>query len=390
MSQGDFPGGDSGVAEPSELEAGGLSPGITTAAKRPAVESSPTAGQPDSVRPPRHVRFLRFLVRPEATPLAGLVITVVVFTILAPSLFLTKETAITVASDSSELGIAAIAVTLLMISGNFDLSVGSITAISGYAALLSVQHGLGAGGAIVVALFSGIVIGLINGVLVVVTKIHSFVVTLGTMLILYSVLDLAVQGVTTTLGMNPHVENAIAGSNLDGFQMSLIYFVVLTALATIFLLRTKAGNWTYAMGQNRAAAENLGVPTKLMTIALFAVSGFGGALVGLIQAARFDTVDPGAGLDLELYVIAVIVIGGASLFGGYGSAIGTFLGAIIYGMIEVGIVLAGAPGYLFNGLVGVGLFVAVLINEFTLRKVGAMGAQQPQRRYSALFRRLVR
>jgi len=86
----------------------------------------------------------------------------------------------------------------------------------------------------------------------------------------------------------------------------------------------------------------------------------------------------------------VIVIGGASLFGGYGSAIGTFLGAIIYGMIEVGIVLAGAPGYLFNGLVGVGLFVAVLINEFTLRKVGAMGGQRPRRQYPGFFRRLVR
>jgi simple sugar transport system permease protein len=311
-------------------------------------------------------------LRPEATAVAGLVITIVVFSILSP-LFLTRETAITVASSASELGIVSVGVTLLMISGNFDLSVGAVMAFSGYGALFSLRLGLPTLVAVIIALLCGVLIGLINGILVIVTRIHSFVVTLGMMLIVYSALNVAVNGVPTTLNMSSHWERIISGPNLGGFQMSLLYFVILTVLGTIFLLRTRAGNWTYAMGQNRSAAQNLGVPVKAMTLVLFMISGFGAALLGLEEATRFNSVDPASGVDIELYVIAVIVIGGASLFGGYGSAIGTFIGAIIYGMIEVGIVLAGAPGYLFDGLVGVGLFIAVFINELMLRNVERLG-----------------
>jgi simple sugar transport system permease protein len=342
-----------------------------------SVEISVPQAAPNAVEN-RWLALLRFLaLRPETTPLAGLIITFITFSLLSP-LFLTRLTAITVASSASELGIVSIGVTLLMISGNFDLSVGAISAFAGYAALLALRAGLPNGLAIVAALGSGLLVGALNGALVIVTKIHSFVVTLGMMLILYSILNIEVNGVTTNLGMSPRWENAISGPNLGGFQMSLAYFVVLTILGTIFLLRTRAGNWTYAMGQNREAARNLGVPLKSMTVSLFMVSGFCAALMGLEEAARFDSVDPANGVDLELYVIAVIVLGGASLFGGYGSAIGTFIGAIIYGIIENGIVLAGAPGFLFDALVGLGLFLAVMINEFILRKGAALGRRRPR------------
>ena len=106
-----------------------------------------------------------------------------------------------------------------------------------------------------------------------------------------------------------------------------------------------------------------------MTIFLFAISGFGGSLLGMLQAARFDSVDGTRGLGLELYVISVIVVGGASLFGGYGSAFGTMLGAFIFAMIQSGLVLSGAPGFYFDGLVGLCLFIAVFLNEWFLRNV---------------------
>jgi simple sugar transport system permease protein len=308
------------------------------------------------------------LLRPELAAIGGLILTVVIFSLLSP-LFLARQTAITVASTASELGIVAVCVTLLMIGGNFDLSVGAIVGFSGYAALYALRAGYPPAIAILAALGSGLAIGLINGVLVVVTRLHSFIVTMGTMLVVRSILNVMVQGVPTKLNLDPVWANAIAGPNLAGLRMSLLWFVVLTALSTIFLLRTPHGNWTYAMGQNKTAAMNLGVPVRGLTIFLFMVSGFGAAAVGTVQAARFDSVDGTRGLGLELYVISVIVVGGASLFGGYGSTFGTMLGAFVFAMIQSGLVLAGAPGFFFDGLVGFCLFIAVFLNEWFLGNV---------------------
>jgi simple sugar transport system permease protein len=314
------------------------------------------------------VNVRALLLRPELAAIGGLLLTLIIFSLLSP-LFLARQTAITVASTASELGIVAVCVTLLMISGNFDLSVGAIVAFSGYGALYALRAGYPPEIAVLAALGSGVLIGVFNGVLVVVTKLHSFIVTMGMMLMVRSVLNVLVQGVPTKLNLNPAWANAIAGPNLASLRMSLLWFVLVTVVSTIFLLRTPQGNWTYAMGQNRTAAQNLGVPVRGMTILLFGVSGFGGALLGLIQAARFDSVDGTRGIGLELYVISVIVVGGASLFGGYGSTFGTMLGSFIFSMIQSGLVLAGAPGFYFDGLVGLCLFIAVFLNEWFLRNV---------------------
>jgi simple sugar transport system permease protein len=308
------------------------------------------------------------LLRPELAALVGLFLTLIVFSLLSP-LFLTRLTAITVFSTAAELGTVAVCVTLLMISGNFDLSVGAIVGFSGYATLYALRGGASPLVAILVGLGSGIAIGSINGLLVVITRLHSFIVTMGTMLIIRSVLNVLVQGVPTKLGLDPFWANLIAGPNLGGVRMSLVWLLAVTVLGTIFLLRTPHGNWTYAMGQNKTAAINLGVPVRGLTVLLFAVSGFGAAAVGVIQAARFDSVDGTRGIGLELYVISVIVVGGTSLFGGYGSAIGTMLGSIIFAMIQSGLVLSGAPGFYFDGLVGLCLFIAVFLNEWFLRNV---------------------
>jgi len=168
----------------------------------------------------------------------------------------------------------------------------------------------------------------------------------------------------------------ISGPNIGGFRMSLLWFGVLGAIATVFLIRTKQGNWTYALGQNKDAARNLGVPVGGMTILLYAVSGFGAALLGLLQAARFDSVDGTRGTGLELYVITVIVVGGTSLFGGYGSALGTMFGAITFSIIQAGLVLSGTPGYFFEGLIGIALFLAVIVNQWFLGNMDRMGGNK--------------
>jgi simple sugar transport system permease protein len=188
-------------------------------------------------------------------------------------------------------------------------------------------------------------------------------------LIVRSILAVSVRGTTAHLQMDPAWEQWIAGPNLAGFRMSLSWFVLLALVATVFLLRTRTGNWTYAMGQNKEAARNLGVPVGALTIFLFMVSGFGAALLGVVEAARFDSVDATRGIGLEFYVIIVVVVGGASLFGGYGSAIGTLLGAIFYGALQAGLVLSRAPGYYFDGFIGAGLFIAVFLNQWVLGHV---------------------
>ena len=309
------------------------------------------------------------LLRPELAAVCGLLLTFAIFATLKPTLFLALPTAITVASTASELGIVAVCVTLLMISGNFDLSIGAIVGFSGYGALYALRAGYPPVVAILTALGCGVLIGLINGFLVVTTRLHSFIVTMGTMLMIRSLLNVLVQGVPTKLNLDPRLANFIAGPNLGGLRMSLLWFGVLVVVTSVYLLRTPQGNWNYAMGQNRTAAQNLGVPVRAMTIFLFCVSGFGAALLGTLQAARFDSVDGSRGLGLELYVISVIVVGGASLFGGYGSTIGTMLGAFIFAMIQSGLVLSGAPGFYFDGLVGLSLFIAVFLNEWFLRNV---------------------
>jgi simple sugar transport system permease protein len=320
-------------------------------------------------RPTASASLRAILLRPELAAVGGLALTLTIFSLLKPALFLARPTAITVASTASELGIVAVCVTLLMISGHFDLSVGAIVGFSGYGALYAVRSGSSAEVATLCALLCGVTIGVINGVLVVTTRLHSFIVTMGMMLVIRSALNVAVQGVPTKLNLNPAWASFIAGPNLGGLRMSLLWFVVLIVLSTVFLLRTPQGNWAYAMGQNRTAAQNLGVPVRAMTIFLFGVSGFGAALLGTLQAARFDSVDGSRGFGLELYVISVIVVGGASLFGGYGTTVGTMLGAFIFAMIQSGLVLAGAPGYYFEGLVGISLFIAVFLNEWFLRNV---------------------
>src|SRR5205823_9354850 len=211
------------------------------------------------------VNIRALLLRPELAAIGGLLLTLIVFSLLSP-LFLARQTAITVASTASELGIVAVCVTLLMISGHFDLSVGAIVAFSGYGALYALRAGYPPEVAVLAALGSGVLIGVVNGMLVVVTKLHSFIVTMGMMLMIRSVLNALVQGVPTKLNLNATWANAIAGPNLVSLRMSLLWFVLVTIVSTVFLLRTPQGNWAYAMGQNRTAAQNLGVPVRGMTI----------------------------------------------------------------------------------------------------------------------------
>ena len=161
----------------------------------------------------------------------------------------------------------------------------------------------------------------------------------------------------------------MAGPLLDGFKMSMLWFFVIGGLGTFLLTRTRFGNWVQARGQNEQAARNLGVPVDRVTIILFMLTSALAAVTGVIQVARFSSVDALRGEGIELQAVAVTVIGGTLLSGGYGSVIGTILGSITFGMIQVGLVLAGAPGHFFRTLTGVIVVGAVILNTSVARRM---------------------
>jgi len=312
----------------------------------------------------------RFMLRPEATSLAAVVILYVVFSLLSPQLFPAKLTYISLMAVASELGIVSIGVTLLMIGGHFDLSVGAVLGLTSYVAVLlmrdyAVPPIIAAPAAVAV----GALLGAINGAIVVKFRIHSFVVTLGTMLIWRGVVIALTGGFPMTVAIPPDFKNIMSGPLLDGFRMSMLWFFVIGALGTFLLSRTRLGNWIQARGQNEQAARNLGVPVDRVTIILFMITSALGAVSGVIQVARFSSVDALRGEGMELQAVAVTVIGGTLLSGGYGSVIGTILGSITFGMIQVGLVLAGAPGHFFKTLTGAIVVGAVILNTSVARRM---------------------
>ena len=312
----------------------------------------------------------RLLLRPESTSVAALVILFAVFSFLSPDLFPAKPTYVSVMSVAAELGIVSIGVTLLMIGGHFDLSVGAVLGLTSYVvvALMRDAHWspiFAAPAAIAV----GAALGAINGALVVRFRIHSFVVTLGTMLVWRGVVISLTGGFPIMASIPALFRDVMSGPLLFGFRTSMLWFFAIGALGTFALARTRLGNWIQARGQNEQAARNLGVPVDRVTIILFMITSALGALAGVIQVARFASVDALRGEGMELQAVAVTVIGGTLLSGGYGSAIGTVLGAITFGVIQVGLVLAGAPGHYFRTLTGFIVVAAVILNTSVARRM---------------------
>ena len=167
----------------------------------------------------------------------------------------------------------------------------------------------------------------------------------------------------------PGFKDVMSGPLIFGFRMSMVWFLAIGAMGTFLLSRTRFGNWIQARGQNEQAARNLGVPVDRITIILFMITSALGAVTGVIEVARFSSVDALRGQDMELQAVAITVIGGTLLSGGYGSVIGTVLGSITFGMIQVGLVLAGAPGHYFRTLTGLIVVGAVILNTSVARRM---------------------
>lgn len=311
----------------------------------------------------------RPLQRPELASFGGLAVGFAVFSIMRPDLFLTTANGVNVTSLAAQYGIVAVGVTLLMIAGHFDLSVGTIVGLAGWAMyyfgnVLNLSPIL----TIILTLIFGSVLGAINGIIQVRTGLPSFIITLATSLVYRGVLTMKTSGFPVVVHFPTSYANLLAGPQLFGYRMSLLWFVVVALLATFFLLRTRMGNWTFAIGQSPTAARNLGVPVARTTVTLFALSGFTSAAAGVIVAVQYFSIDANRGVGWELIAIAMAVIGGTLLTGGYGSVVGTVLGAFIYAMVSAGLLLIGLQGYWVNIFLGIVVLVAVLINRVVVTR----------------------
>jgi simple sugar transport system permease protein len=324
------------------------------------------------------------LARPSLPALVGLTVVLVFFGFQTPVL-ITSGGLAGVLDVAAPLGIGAVAVALLLIAGQFDLSIGVVAVASSLlTALLIGPAGWPTWGALLASLLAALVVGVFNGVLVVNTGLPSFLVTLATFMVLqgsalagFEVIAGSAQ--VTGLDQAPGWASAAAvfGSSAEvgngRFQVSLLWWLAATALATWALFRTKFGNAVLASGGARTAARELGVPVRRTTVTLFCLTAAAGWLIGTLALLRIESVVvTNAGLATGIDFVVVAVIGGCLLTGGYGSAVGAAIGALLYAVARQGISLVGWDPRWFQTLLGVLLLVALLTNGVVRRRLKAV------------------
>lgn len=321
----------------------------------------------------------KLVVRPEIGALLGALVVFAFFSIVADK-FLTMSGVATWLDDSATLGIMAVAVALLMIGGEFDLSAGVLTASTALVtAIFATQVGLNVWLALLLSLIFALGVGALNGWLVVRTGLPSFIVTLGTFLALQG-LNL---GVTRVITDSVQVSGMRATDGYEStgfvfastfaigdtpFQISIIWWIGFAAVAAWLLVRTRFGNWIFAVGGAAQSARAVGVPVARTKILLFMGTALAAWLVGSINILRFTTVQANQGIGLEFQFIIAAVIGGCLLTGGFGSAIGAAVGALIFGMARQGIVFANWNSDWFMLFLGIMLLGAVLVNNTFRRR----------------------
>ena len=364
------------------------------------LQTEPAAAGDERIKPIS--RFAQLMRRPELGAVAGLVLVTGFFLVTADSVMFNLAGLVNFLTPAAQLGIVALGASLLMIGGEFDLSIGSMVAFAGlvFGASITVLH-LPLLAAVLLTLVLAGLIGAINAAIVIRTGLPSFIVTLASLFILRGLslvgLKWATGGSTQLRGITEAVEGqALLGlfsgkvfeglfaalierqwiprfangePMITGIPVELVWFVVLTALSTWVLLRTPLGNWIFASGGDPVAAKNSGVPVRNVQIGLFVVAAMCAALVAVITVLDSGSTDARRGFQKEFEAIIAAVIGGCLLTGGYGSAIGAFLGSIIFGMVLIGLTYTRIDQDWYLVFLGGMLLVAVLFNNIIRKRV---------------------
>jgi simple sugar transport system permease protein len=339
-----------------------------------------------------------FLARPESAALGGVVLVLVFFGLVAgDSGIYNLDGVINWSQVSAYLGILAVGACLLMIGGEFDLSIGSMIGFAGMmVAIPSVYFHWPLWAAILFAFAGSIALGWVNGYLVVRTKLPSFIVTLAFLFILRGLtLALSVMFANRTIvsGVGELAEqdwlagalfHGVVGKGLfawlghagliatvdggvpvvAGVPKVIVWWVVLALAGAFVLSRTRAGNWIFAVGGDSNAAKNVGVPVDRVKISLFVLTAFCSCVFAVLQVCDIGSAAADRGLQKEFEAIIACVIGGTLLTGGYGSVVGACFGALIFGVVQIGITYTSLNSDWFRVFLGVMLLIAVLFNKF--------------------------
>jgi simple sugar transport system permease protein len=318
--------------------------------------------------------FRALLRRPELAPLAGVVLVFSFFAMTAgDSGFLTSQGTLNYLEVAAQLGIVTVAVTLLAIAGEFDLSVGSMIGFAGMLVAIPVAlHGWPLWAAILMTLAVAAAIGFLNGIVTVKTGLPSFIVTLAGLFILrgltiwltHSATDggTSVTGLREASGDDPLLD--LFTGKLFGIPASVYWWIALVAIGSWVLARVRMGNWILGTGGDAESSRRLGVPVARVKIMLFVGTAMAAAIVGMIITLTAGQSDTQSGTLKEFQAITATVIGGTLLTGGYGTVIGGALGALVFGIVSQGIFFTAVDTDLFQVFLGGMLLAAVLFNHF--------------------------
>lgn len=281
--------------------------------------------------------------------------------------FLTSTNLSSVVRQTAVINIMALGMTLIIISGGIDLSVGAILAMGGLLGCMAMEKGQPIPVGIVVGILAGAFWGLVNGFLTTRLRINPFIVTLGTLGIVRGLTLIISNGLP--VHQIPRQFSFLGEGNVLGVPFVLWILLACALLVHVVLEHTKLGRYTFAIGSNADAAFYAGIPVAFHTTSVYAIGGMLTGLAGMIEASRLMTGQPTAGQGYELQAIAAVVIGGGSLRGGEGSVVGTLVGAFIMGLLSNGSDLLGISPYLQQAIIGAVIILAVSFDELRKRKV---------------------
>ena len=284
-----------------------------------------------------------------------------VFAALAPQ-FLSFENLVNVALSIAVIGILAVGMTFVILTGGIDLSIGSVVALAGVVAALVAQKTELAWLGFAAALAIGLTVGAFNGLTVAYFRVPPFVVTLAVLTIARGLAFIASGG--RSIGSLPESFSRLGKSAFLGIPFSVWLMISMFALGWFLLQHTTFGRYVYAVGSNREAAFLAGVNTKSVTFRVYVLNGLLVGLAAIVLASRLGAGVPNSGLQYELDVIAAVVVGGTSLSGGRGSVVSTLFGAIFIGVLNNGLNLVGIDTYVQKIVLGIVILVAVLADKF--------------------------
>jgi ribose transport system permease protein len=333
-----------------------------TATDQTAAEKAPdpepvTAAKPAAGPPPRAARRL-----PELAALVVVLVGLVVFFSIKSDFFLRSDNLLNILTAIAVTGIIAAPGTMLLIAGQFDLSVGSGAAFCGVV-LATTAKGHGLALAVVLALLAGLALGVLNGFLVTVVEVNALITTLGTLAVFRGFTELRAHGQTVLLSDF----GGLGTSRVLRVPLPVLIFGAVAVAAALVMRYTVYGRSLYAIGSNASAARLVGIRVRSLVFAGFVLSGLATALAGLILTSQLSAASPVAASGLELSVVTAIVLGGASLSGGRGTVAGTVLGLVIIGVLNNGLTLLNVTSFWQQVAQGTLLICAVSFDRLRQR-----------------------